>query len=284
MEATAPNREGNRPHDLSTAAQGGPRGRRRRPGWIALVGGLASLVAILGWFELTSYRHIIALVLGGEAQEAAAGPAPAAGIATGAEHAAGPAEESRPEPPVERGPRALAAQRTVELDRFVARLRSCRAKGSTVTCDFVLESTRRDVTVFLRGSSRLIDFAGNESLASSLAFGQSRIEDVNGHYWGVHNRLVVNSRPPSRSASRTSPLRAAAPLSSSWCSIRPTARRSTCSSGTWRWHGEPPSNLVAARAAPRVVRPEEPSSNPLLTWCTDVDRLRRHLESTAAAV
>lgn len=80
----------------------------------------------------------------------------------------------------------------MELDRFEARLRSCRAKGSTVTCDFLVESTRDDVTVFLRGSSRLIDFAGNESLAASLAFGQDRKEDANGYYSVAVNRLVVD--------------------------------------------------------------------------------------------
>lgn len=49
MELTATNRERTRPHDPSPAAQAGPRRRLRRPGWIALAGGLASLVAILGW-------------------------------------------------------------------------------------------------------------------------------------------------------------------------------------------------------------------------------------------
>jgi hypothetical protein len=192
MEATATKRDRDRPHDPALAAQGGPRRRLRRPGWIALAGGLASLVAILGWFELTSYRQVIALVLDERAPEATAGPGPRASIATAAEHPAEPAEESRPEPTGRREQRALAAQRTVELDRFVARLRGCRAKGRTVTCDFLVESTRRDVTVFLRGSSRLIDLAGNESLAASLAFGQDREEDAHGYFSAAVNRLVVD--------------------------------------------------------------------------------------------
>lgn len=191
METTT-TREGKRPHDPPSGAPGGPRRRIRRPGWIALAGGLASLVAILGWFELTSYRQVVALVLDDRALEATAGQGPGASLATGAEHAAEPAEESRPEPAVQRERRTLAARRTVELDRFEARLRSCRAKGSTVTCDFLVESTRDKVTVFLRGSSRLIDFAGNESLAASLAFGQARDEDANGHYSVAINRLVVD--------------------------------------------------------------------------------------------
>jgi hypothetical protein len=133
MEVTATHRKRTRPNDPSPAAVGGPRRRLRRPGWIALVGGLASLVAILGWFELTSYRQVVALVLDDRAPEATAGPGPGASIATGAEHTAEPAEESRPEPAVQRERRTLAAQRTVELDRLEARLRGCRAKGSTVT-------------------------------------------------------------------------------------------------------------------------------------------------------
>jgi hypothetical protein len=48
------------------------------------------------------------------------------------------------------------------------------------------------MTVFLRGSSRLIDFAGNESLAATLAFGQDRKEDANGYYAVACNRLVAN--------------------------------------------------------------------------------------------
>ncbi|HEX2162697.1 MAG TPA: hypothetical protein VHM02_01970 [Thermoanaerobaculia bacterium] len=192
MEATATNREGDRPIDPAPAAPGVPRGRGRRPRWIALAGGLASLVAILGWFELTSYRQVIGLVLDEQAPEAPAGPGPQASIATGVERAAEPAEESRSEPSVRRERPPLAAQRTVELDRFEARLRSCRANGSTVTCDFLVESTRRDVTVFLRGSSRLIDFAGNESRAASLAFGQNRIEGGDRYFLVVSNRLVAS--------------------------------------------------------------------------------------------
>jgi hypothetical protein len=192
METTATRHDGDRAHDPSPAAQGGPRRRLRRPGWIALAGGLASLVAILGWFELTSYRQVVALVVDEQAPEATAGPGPPAGIATGAEHPPEPAEESRPEPPLRRERPALAAQRTVELDRFEARLRSCRAKRNTVTCDFLVESKRDDVTVFLRGSSRLIDFGGNESLAASLAFGQNREEDANGYYSVAVNRLAVD--------------------------------------------------------------------------------------------
>lgn len=126
MEATATNREGDPPIDPAPAAPGVPRGRRGRPRWIALAGGLASLVAILGWFELTSYRQVIGLVLDEQAPEAPAGPGPQASIATGGERAAEPAEESRSEPGVRRERRPLAAQRTVELDRFEARLRSCR--------------------------------------------------------------------------------------------------------------------------------------------------------------
>jgi len=192
MEVTATHRKRTRPNDPTPAARGGPRRRLRRPGWIALAGRLASLVAILGWFELTSYSQVVALVLDDRAPEATAGPGPGASIVTGAEHAAEPAEESRPEPAVQRERRTMAAQRTVELDRFEARLRSCRAKGSTVSCDFLIESTRDDVTVFLRGSSRLIDFAGNESLAATMAFGQNRQEDANGYYSVAVNRLVVD--------------------------------------------------------------------------------------------
>lgn len=198
MEATATKREGNRLHDAAPAAPGGAGRRLGRPGWIALAGGLASLVAILGWFELTSYRQVVALVCGGPAAEAVAGTAarPAqSGTATGTGGgpAAVAADDSRPrgEPPAQRGLPRLAAQRTVELERFEVRLRSCRAKESTVTCDFLLAATRRDVTVFLRGSSRLIDFAGNESLAASLAFGQNRRDEAQGYYSTVQNRLVV---------------------------------------------------------------------------------------------
>lgn len=192
METTATSRHGDRAHDPSPAAQGGRRRRLRRPRWIALAGGLASLVAILGWFELTSYRQVVALVVDEKAPDPTAGPGPRASLATGAEHTPESAEESRPEPTLRQGRRALAAQQTVELDRFVAQLRSCRAKGSTVTCAFLVESTRRDVTVFLRGSSRLIDFGGNESLAASLAFGQSREEVDHGYYSVAVNRLAVD--------------------------------------------------------------------------------------------
>jgi hypothetical protein len=200
MEATATKREGNRPHDSAPAAPADASRRLGRPGWIALAGGLASLVAILGWFELTSYRQVVALVCGGPAGEAVAGttprPAPSGTVTvtgTGGEPAAEAADESRPraEPPAQRERPRLAAQRTVELERFEARLRSCRAKQNTVTCDFLLAATWRDVTVFLRGSSRLIDFAGNESLAASLALGQNREEDATGHFSAVHNRLVA---------------------------------------------------------------------------------------------
>lgn len=191
MEATASNRNRTGSRNPSPPAPGRPRRRLRRPGWIALAGGLASLVGILGWFELTSYRHVVALVLDGEAPAARVGPGARTETPTAAEKAAEPVEESRPEPAVQRERRTLAAQRTIELERFEARLRSCRAKGTTVTCDFVVQSTRDDGTVFLRGSSRLIDFAGNESLAASLAFGQNRHEDADGYYSVAVNRLVV---------------------------------------------------------------------------------------------
>jgi hypothetical protein len=210
MVATATKSERNRPHDAAPAAPSGAGRRLGRSGWIALAGGLASLVAILGWFELTSYRHVVALVCGGPAAAAVAGPASEAaagpeprpapsgtatgtGTATGGESAAEANDEvpSRPVPAAQRERGRLAAQRTVELERFEARLRSCRAKQNTVTCDFLLAATWRDVTVFLRGSSRLIDFAGNESLAASLAFGQNRRDEAHGYYSTVQNRLVV---------------------------------------------------------------------------------------------
>jgi hypothetical protein len=198
MEATATKRERERPHDAAPAAPGGAGRRLARPGWIALAGGLASLVAILGWFELTSYRQVVAFVCGGPAAEASSGAAPrpvpsGTGTATGGEPAAEAADESRPraEPPAQRERPRLAAQRRVELERFEAQLRSCRAREKIVTCDFLLEATQRDVGVFLRGSSRLIDFAGTESLAASLAFGQNRRDEAHGYHSTVHNRLVA---------------------------------------------------------------------------------------------
>ncbi len=93
-------------------------------------------------------------------------------LAAGIDGPSGGGTSASPSGPVARPPASMIqAQQTIESNEFTFALRGCKAKGGTVTCDFIITNEGGDRDLRIKGESRIFDEYGNEYPAIEAKLG-----------------------------------------------------------------------------------------------------------------